>query len=183
MATIYYPGGCPVTDGGYLNDCCPGKELARIRHVWYQKPAFNFSNILDPGEWTSAILNGDVIVVLNVRGSSDGGTWTEEDGFGNKPTTITAFEEIITYTDQNFLFGNVANYNAFVRGDWKIGYCTETMGFLFDESASIKPTKPVSEDIKAAVYGVIEVKIVQDEMPIPFVYPEEIFEECFQVVE
>lgn len=180
MATIYYPGGCPTESAGYTNNCCPDKELARIRHVCYIAPTFSFVNPLDPAEWTAAILSGDIIPVLNVRGSSDGGTWTEEDGFGNKPTSITAFEEVVTYTDQNYK-DNVANYNALVRGDYKFAYLTETLCWMYDESAAVKPTKPVTEDIKSAVYGVIEVKMVQDEMPVPFVYPSEIFEECFEV--
>jgi hypothetical protein len=179
---IYYPGECPTSTGGYTNYCCTVKELGRISSVFLFTDAFaGFSDPTASAEWTTGILAGTIIAILDVRGSSDGGVWTEEDGFGRKPVSVTAFEETITFTDQNYI-QNVANWNALAKGTYKMAYMTETKCFMFDQSASIKPTKPVSEDPKSAVYGVIEMKVVQSEMPVPFTYPQSIVR-CFAVEE
>ncbi len=179
---LYYPAGCPSSIGGYTNICCPAKELGRISMVALFTDAFiGFTAPTLLAEWTAGILAGTIILIQEVRGSSDGGSWTEEEGWGRKATSITAVEETITFTDQNYI-ANASNWNAIVRGTYTMAFFTETLCWMFDQPVATKATRPISEDPKSGVYGVIEMKVVQSAMPIPFVYPQELVR-CFGVQE
>lgn len=180
--SIYYPGSdCGSQIAGYNSSCCPRKEGARIRHVWFQKNTYEFTDAEDADEWTTAITAYNVVIIPNVRGSSDGGVWTTSEGFGDVVEEAESYEETITYTDPNYL-NNVANYNALARSKtYRFGFCTATLGYLSDQAASFKPKRPIQADIKQSVYGDVEVKFVQTTQPIPFTYPQSIFN-CFQVI-
>lgn len=180
--SIYYPGSdCGAQIAGYSSSCCPVKEGARVRHVWFQKSSFAFTDPTDANEWTTAINALNVIIIPNVRGSSDGGSWTTSEGFGDTVEEPESYEETVTYTDPNYL-NNVDNYNALARSkSYLFGFCTQTLGYLSSQAATFKPKRPISTSVKESVYGEVEVKFVQTVQPIPFVYPQSIFD-CFQVI-
>jgi hypothetical protein len=179
--SIYYPSGCVTEDAAYVASCCPVKEGARVRHVFLQLNTYTFADYEDQTEWETAVANGDVIIIPNVRGSYDGGTVTTTEGFGDTPTEFESFEGTVSYTDANYLT-NVPNYNAMMKSKTYIfGFCTETMLFVTDVAASYTPKMPVALDIKQSVYGEIEVKFVQSDLLIPYTYPQGIFT-CFQVL-
>ncbi len=179
--SIYYPAGCDEAIANYTADCCPTKEGARIRHVWFQKTTYTFVDPTSQAEWETAVANGDVVIIPNVRGQFDGGTATKSEGFGDVVEEFESFEGLATFTDPNYL-ANVTNYNALMKSKtYKFGFCTETYGFVTDVAASFTPKMPVQSDIKQSVYGDIEVKFVQSDLLVPFVYPQDIFT-CFQVI-
>lgn len=181
--SIYYPGlgACGLNNANYQSNCCPTKEGARIRHVWLQRNTFDFVDPTDENEWTTAIENGVVVIIPNVRGSSDGGVWTTSEGYGDVVEEPESYEETVNWNDQNYL-ANVANYNIAARAkNYRIGFCTQTRAFLSDSAAAYKPKRPIVSDIKQSVTGEIEAKFVQTTQPIPFIYPQSIFN-CFQVI-
>ena len=179
--SIFYDDACDAAIANYTADCCPDKEGARIRHCWFQKNTYEFVDPTSSAEWNTAIENGDVVIIPNVRGSFDGGTPTVSEGFGDTPEEFESFEGVATFTDPNYL-ANIVNYNALMKSkNYRFGFCTETFGFLSATAASYNPKMPVQSDIKQSVYGEIEVKILQSDLLDKFVYPQDIFT-CFQVI-
>jgi len=179
--SIYYPSDCTISNANYLANCCPTKEGARIRHLFLQKTTYAFVDIEDATEWETAIAAGNILIIPNVRGSSDGGNWTTTEGYGDTAEETESFEETITFNDKNFL-NNVANYNTLARGSgYYLGFVTATRGYVSSNAATFKPKRPISSDAKQSVTGEIEGKFVQSEMPIPFTYPQAIFD-CFRII-
>lgn len=180
--SIYYPQGCAESQAGYNVNCCPTKEGARVRHTaWIKETVPDSFDPTSEDEWNQYIESGEIIVVANTRGSSDGGSWAESDGFGDTVTELEGFTEVVTYTDRNFL-ANTANYNAIARSkNYRFAFFSETRGWISDNPASYKPKRPINADAKQSIYGEIEVSFTQNAMPEPFIYPQSIFQ-CFQVI-
>lgn len=183
MSQIGYPAGCAQTSPGYNVNCCPIKEGARVRHVaWIKDTLPSDFDPTDEDAWTAQILAGNVIVISNTRGSTDGGTWSESDGFGDTVTEIEQFTEVVTYTDRNFL-GNEANYNALARSkNQRVAFFSANRGWISDTPATWKPKRPINGDAKQSIYGEIEVTYTQDNMPESFIYPQSIFQ-CFNITD
>lgn len=182
--SIYYPGAeaCASATPSYTMNCCPSKELARVRHIAWISDVVPLSfDPTDANDWTTYIESGDIFVVADTRGETDGGTWAESDGFGDTVTELEGWTEVITYTDRNYL-DNASNYNAIAASkNYRVAFFTETRGFISDKPATYKPGRPINGDAKQAVYGVIQVSYTQKLAPIPFIYPQTIFK-CFQVI-
>ena len=180
--SIHYPSGCSQTQAGYNANCCPTKEGARIRHIaWIKDTVPDSFNPTDSAEWNQYIESGEIIIVANTRGSSDGGSWAESDGFGDTVTELEGYTEVVTYTDRLFL-SNVANYNAITASkNYRLGFFTATKGYISDNPATFKPKRPINADAKQSVYGEIEASFTQNDMPEPFTYPQDIFQ-CFNVI-
>lgn len=179
--SIYYPDGCETLVAGYTANCCPTKEGARVRHVWFESNTLVWVARTSQAEWETNVAAGDVIIIPNVRGEFDGGTATFSEGFGDVAEEFESLTGVVKFTDPNYL-ANVANYNALLKSkNYRFGFCTETKGFYTDVSASYYPKMPVVSDIKQSVYGDIEVKFVQSDLLVPFTYPQGIFT-CFQVI-
>lgn len=183
--SIYYPGTelCGSATVSYTMNCCPTKELARVRHIaWISDLVPTGFDPTSESEWSTHIDAGEIFVVSDTRGETDGGTWTESDGFGDTVTELEGFTEVITYTDRNYN-SNTANYNAVAASkNYRVAFFSETLGWMSDKPATFKPGRPISADAKQAVYGVIQVSYTQKLAPVPFIYPQSIFK-CFQVVE
>lgn len=181
--SIYYPGTelCGSATVGYTMNCCPTKELARVRHIAWISDAVPLSfDPTDEAEWNQYIESGDIFVIADTRGSTDGGTWTESDGFGDTVTELEGFTEVVSYTDRNYI-SNTANYNAVAASkNYRVAFFTETKGWISDKPATFKPKRPINGDAKQAVYGEVEVSYTQKLQPIPFTYPQSIFK-CFVV--
>jgi hypothetical protein len=180
--SIYYPNGCATSDAGYTASCCPTKELARVRHVaWIKSSVPAGVDWTVAANWTTYIESGEVIIIANTRGSADGGTWAESEGFGDTATELESVTEVVTYTDQNYLL-NAANYNAIAAAkNYRFAFFTATKGYMSTNAATFKPKRPINSDAKQAVYGEIEVSFTQPGLALPFLYPQSIFA-CFQVI-
>lgn len=180
--SIYYPSGCAQTEAAYNQNCCPTKEGARVRHVaWIKDTVPADFDPTDADQWNQYIESGQIIVVPNTRGSSDGGSWAESDGFGDTVTELEGYTEVVTYTDRLFN-PNTGNYNAIARSkNYRFAFMTATLGWISDKPATYKPKRPINADAKQSVYGDVEVSFTQEEMPEPFTYPQSIFQ-CFQVI-
>lgn len=182
--SIYYPGAeaCANATPSYTMNCCPTKELGRVRHIaWISNVVPTSFDPTDAGEWNTWIEAGEIFVIADTRGSTDGGSWSESDGFGDTVTELEGFTEVVSYTDRNFN-DNQANYNAIAASkSYRVAFFTETKGWISDNPATYKPKRPINADAKQAVYGEIEVSYTQKLMPIPFTYPQSIMR-CFQVI-
>jgi len=173
--SIYTPG-CGTPPPPICNDC-PTKELGGLRHFWVQKATYSFVDITDPTEWATAICNLDVYVFPYSNGTVVPSP-TMTDGYGNVPQTLDSYDYTAELAEpqyaNNVPFANfIKNSNQFL-----FGYCTQTQGHLSSVAAMYAPHPEVAKDVKSKIDMKYTVKWVQEDLIVPFTYPQEIFIVC-----
>lgn len=178
---IYYPAGCDTAVPAHLCDPCEALEKARIRAVAFVKSSVAFSDISNPTEWQTAINNSDVIVIPSVNGSFDGGAEVESPGYGSQSTQITGYNFSANFKDPNYKI-NAAFYNALKNSRaFKFGYVTATQVHISDNTVTVIPKNPVTENLTDDVVWDVTVKWAGADLPEPNDIPPGIFDECFEV--
>lgn len=173
--SIYIPG-CGNIPSPVCNDC-PTKELARVRHFWLQLVTYTFIDITDAAEWETAIANGDVIIFPYANGNVDQAELLSE-GYGNVPQTVDSYEYTANVHEPNYT-DNIPFWNAAKRSNqFLFGYCTQTKACLSSVAAMFVPKAPIAADIKSKVDVNVMVKFIQEDLIVPFEYPQAIFETC-----
>jgi hypothetical protein len=183
MSSIYYPtadcnpGGIPL----YTCNPCPDYEYGRIRSVAFVKNTYTFVNPESAVEWSTAIQNGDAIVIWETQGNYDGGTTSELPGFGDRELTNGGTSHIAVYKDPNYDV-NCDFYNAIRNSsDYSFVYRTSSKIHFANAPATITPKNPVGDDLKSNVVWEVTVKWQNPDSPCPYDAPDGIFEECYVV--
>jgi hypothetical protein len=177
---IYYPSGCDTLVGEHLCDPCEAKEKGRVRSVAFIKSTFAFSDPSSPTEWQTGINAGDIIVIPQVLGSFDGGSEVESAGYGDQSTNLTGFNFTSNFKDPNYK-NNATFYNALKYSrDYVYAFRTETQTHISDNTVSVIPKNPMTENLTDDVVWDVTVKWAGPDLPAPQDTPPGIFE-CFSV--
>jgi hypothetical protein len=184
MSTFYYPsgdcGGVSVVPA-HTGTSCPDKEKGKIRHAFIYKSTFSFVSPENQNEWTNGLNAGDIQILWGVNGSYDGGTVTEDVGFGDQEFTNGGRTHIVNIKDPNY-YDNCDFYNALSQTqEFKFGYVTENYTHFTDVVCKFLAKNPVQEDIKSIVLWELEVKWSGDNSPCPYNKPANVFDRPFQV--
>lgn len=179
--SIYYPEGCEAEVPDHICDPCPSPEHGRVRSIAFIKSSFSFTDQSDPTEWVTGINNRDIIVIPEVLGSFDGGAAVEGPGYGDQSTKVTGYNFSLLFKDPNYR-ENCAFYNGIKNArNYKIAWRTETQTHISDNTVSVIPKQPVTEDLASEVVWDVEVKFAQADLACPFDTPPGIFAQCFLV--
>lgn len=180
MPTIYYPG-CPEVIPNPVCSDCPTKELGDVRSVFFVKKSFTFANISNVAEWTTGILAGDIVVHPFTRGSLEPAE-NIQPGFGDQEETLDGYDFQLNVFEPNYK-ANWGHWNAIKSSKtYKVGFRTESLVHLSDNTATIIPKAPIAEgDKKTAVVWNVLIKFSQEDLPQPFDMPIGVFEECIDI--
>lgn len=176
--SVYYPAGCEADIGNhYCNDCDPA-ENGRVRSAAFVASDWAFTDPTNPTEWRNGILAKKIIIIPNTNGTFDGGSEVEVPGYGDQATKTTGYNFVAVYNDPNYK-ANADFYNALRRSrNWKFAYRTSSQTHLTQNTVSIIPKNPVTDDIASDVTWNVTVKWADDDLPIPYDTPTGIFT-CF----
>lgn len=176
---ITYPEDCEE-ELTHTCDECEDPELARLRGVAFLDKDFAFSNPSSYTEWFNGIASGDIIIIPFTRGSFDGGTPKEIQGYGDQASKLIGYDYSATYFDPNYAV-NRDFYNAIKRNrNKKFAFKTETLVHVTEVPCQVIPKAPVVDDITGEVVWEVMVKWSDDELPDPYTAPDGIFT-CFAV--
>jgi hypothetical protein len=179
--SIYYPEGCEASVPDHICDPCAVPEHGRVRSVAFIKSSFSFTDPTDPNEWITGIDNRDIIVIPEVLGSFDGGAPVESPGYGDQSTKITGYNFSLLFKDPNYR-ENAAFFNGIKNArNYKVAWRTETQTHISDNTVSVVPKQPVTEDLASEVVWDVEVKFAQADLAEPFDTPVGIFDQCLLV--
>lgn len=175
---VYYPSGCDDQLGDHYCNVCEAPEHGRVRSVAFIKNGFDFTDPSDPSEWQAGIANKDIIIIAEVNGTFDGGSEVEVAGYGDQATKLVGYNFVATYNDPNYK-NNAEFYNQLKRSrNYRFYYRTETQGHLTQNTVSVVPKNPVTDDITSEVVWNVSVKWAEGDLPAPYDVPPGIFT-CF----
>jgi hypothetical protein len=175
---IYTPSGCDAEIGDHYCNTCEEPEHGRVRSVAYIKKGFEFNDPSDPTEWEAGIASKDIIIIPEVNGTFDGGAEVEVPGYGDQATKLVGYNFGLQYNDPNYK-NNAAFYNAIKRSrNYRLAFRTETQIHLTENSVSVVPKNPVTDDVTSEVVWAVGVKWAEGDLPQPFDVPVGIFS-CF----
>lgn len=96
------PSTCaPALPGSYSGGCGIISRPGGIKKFAFIKCDYTFTNIADPGEWTTAIANGDVIGSGLVLAQKPTGSFTKKRIASCEPEAVVGAEKSITFQDYN----------------------------------------------------------------------------------
>lgn len=175
---VYYPSGCEAEIGDhYCNDCDPD-ENGRVRSTAFIASDFAFTDPTNATEWRNGILAKKIIIIPKTNGTFDGGSEVEVPGYGDQATKLTGYNFVTVYNDPNYKL-NADFYNALKRSsNWRFAYRTSSQIHLTQNTVSVVPKNPVTDDVTSSVVWNVTVKWAEEDLPIPYDAPAGIFT-CF----
>lgn len=175
---VYYPAGCDAAVGEhYCNNCDPA-EHGRLRSAAFIASDFAFTDPSNPVEWAAGIAAKKIIIIPEVNGSFDGGSEVEVPGYGDQATKLTGYNFQATYNDPNYKL-NADFYNALKRSrNYRFAYRTENLVHITQNTVSVVPKNPVTDDLTSEVVWNVLVKWSEADLPVPYDTPVNIFT-CF----
>jgi hypothetical protein len=178
---VYYSSDCEDEDIAYACEDCPTSEGARVRGVFFKKNTYTFEDPTNPAEWTTAIEDGNVVIIANTHGSLADPTDNFGPGFGSQPQTYINSDYALEYFDRN-LKANWAFYEGKKKSSkWAIGYITGSLVWLGDTAVTITPGAPVADNEKEGVVWKIKAAWTSENHPRPYDQPAGIFDACTMV--
>lgn len=158
---------CDSTGAKLIHQCnsCQDTEMGRIRTLFLIKPGTQITIPLELEEITSAIEAGNIIVIPNVKGSSDGGSAITADGYGDKTERLLGYDYTLTVSDPAYK-ENSDFYQSAEKETWNAAYCTETLLHYTDQEVSLKATEAIEEGTDSEVVWGLELKFRTKDKPI-----------------
>lgn len=176
--SVYYPSGCDAAVGDHYCNNCPTAENGRLRSAAFIASDFAFTDPTNPTEWRNGILAKKILIIPNTNGTFDGGSEVEVPGYGDQATKLTGYNFVAVYNDPDYKL-NADFYNALKRSrNWRFAYRTSSQTHLTQNTVSVIPKNPVTDDIASEVTWNVTVKWADDDLPIPYDTPTGIFT-CF----
>jgi hypothetical protein len=180
--SIYYPAGCDEVVPDHICDPCEAVEKGRIGSGAFVKSSFEFTDISNPNEWRVGIESGDIIVLPEIIGTYDGGSEVESPGYGRQSTKLTGYNNVANFKDPNYkLNGNFYDKIKNSRA-YKFAFATETQIHISENTVTIIPKNPVTDDLTSDVVWDVTVKWASAGLSVPNDIPAGIFGECFAVL-
>lgn len=175
---VYYPAGCEQEIGDHYCNNCEDLEHGRLRSAAFVANDFAFTDPTSPAEWQAGIQAKKIIIIPEVNGTFDGGSEVEAPGYGDQASKLTGYNFQAVFNDPNYKL-NADFYNALKRSrNYRFAYRTETQTHLTENTVSIIPKNPVTDDIASEVVWNVTVKWSDGDLPVPFDTPAGIFT-CF----
>jgi hypothetical protein len=175
---VYYPSGCAASVPDHYCNPCETPEHGRVRSVAFIASDFEFTNPSDPNEWEDGVANKKIIIIPETNGSFDGGSEVETPGYGDQQTKLVGYNFQLTYNDPNYKL-NADFYNAIkLSRSYRLAYRTETLVHLTENTVSVVPKNPVTEDLTSEVVWNVLVKWSEGNLPVPYAVPPGVFT-CF----
>lgn len=178
---VYYFGGCESEIPDHICNPCETQESGRIRSVAFILKSFTFTNPANPTEWNAGIANRSIFIIPEVTGSADGGTPVTGPGYGDQSTKQLGIDFTANFRDPNYtqnadFYDGLKNSRAY-----KFAYRTGSQIHISDNSVSISPKNPVTEEINSDVTWDVDVAWSQKSVMRPYDTPNGVFDECFSV--
>jgi len=175
---VYYPAGCAAEIGDHYCNPCEAAEHGRVRSAAFIASDFAFTDPTNATEWRNGILAKKIIIIPEVNGTFDGGAEVEAPGYGDQVSKLTGYNFQAVYNDPNYRL-NADFYNALKRSrNWRFAYRTENLVHLTQNTVSVIPKNPVTDDLASEVVWNVTVKWTEEDLPIPYTTPSGIFT-CF----
>lgn len=158
---------CDSTGSKLIHSCnaCQETEMGRIRTLFLIKPGTKITIPLSAEEWNTAIEEGSIIAIPNVKGSSDGGSAITADGYGDKTERLLGYDYTLTISDPAYK-DNSEFYQEAEKETWNVAYCTETLLHYTDQEVSLKATEAIEEGTDSEVVWSVELKFRTKDKPV-----------------
>jgi hypothetical protein len=178
MATLFgceedYPRSC---------DDCPIEERKKIIHV-----AFVRSGVTIPTTSASALntallaaeLACNAVIIRNVSGEYDGGTFVEGAGPGKQISRILGGTHNAIFTDFNYV-GNESFWNAFKRKsqNYYMIYFTDTRAWVVPNALTVLPKPAFDRDNQGFIEADITVKWSSADNPVSYLADPDALNNC-----
>lgn len=181
--SYYLPSGS--CGGGaqpdYVCGPCIETEHGRIRSIALIKKTYVATVMLAPSNdstWTTGLSTGNLFSIYATQGSYDGGSTTEEAGFGNQATINGNTTHTLTYKDPNY--GDNCDFYNTLRdsSDYTVAYVTENFVHFTEEVVTFSPKNPVQDDINSNLTWEVQCKWTNRNSPCPYTKPSTFFDSC-----
>lgn len=176
--TLSYIGDCTTTLPLYECSPCPSREKGRVSWLAILVGGYEFTDPTDLDEWETAISNGDVIFITNTKGTYNGGSPIEEEGYGRVKTDIVGYDHELVVKDLNFV-GNKGFYQLLHKSkNNKVAFGTETQAWFSDNKVSMSVKAEVQESLDSDVVAEIMVKWSTENHLSLYTAPDGLQETC-----
>ncbi len=182
--SVYYPGdSCENSIPEYVCNPCSEFEKGRVRSVAYIYKDYLSAVVAatdDTTVWQTGINSGQIKVISEVSGTSNGGEKVAGTGYGDLREKVTGRNYTVTYKDPNYA-DNCNFYTELEKSrTWHLAYKTESLLHISDKAISLFVNNPVTENLEDDVVWNIEAVWFQKTPVCPVDSPEDIFD-CFQL--
>jgi len=175
MNTLYTLYGCSEVVPNNLCDDCNTPEPGRLRSVAFIRAGFDFSDPEDATEWLGALAAGNAVVVPSVRGSYDGGSTVEVEGFGWRRKVNVGKEFSAVYTDPGFALNRDFYNYMLTSGSWRFAFTTENTMSITRVPVSVSPKSKIDDSFSSSVNWEVEVQWADTELPELYTIPVGVF--------
>lgn len=164
------------------DNCGEGVEFAMVRSAGFILKAGLAGILVAPetlGVYTTALAANNLFLIKNSRGSFDGGTPVEGEGYGDQVSRLLGYDYVLNVKDPVYK-SNRNFWDAMKsRADVYVFFRTETQLHISEKPVVILPKNPVAEDLNAAVVWDVEIKWRQKALLIPIDVPATLFDCVF----
>ena len=183
--SVYYPGdSCENSIPEYVCNPCSDFEKGRVRSVAYIHKDYVSDITAAPDDttvWQTGINAGQIKVISEVSGTSNGGEKVAGAGYGDAREKVTGRNYTVSYRDPNYA-DNCNFYTELEKNrSWHLAYKTETLLHISDKVISLFVNNPATENLEDDIVWVAEATWFQKTPVCPVASPEDIFD-CFQLV-
>lgn len=181
MALGYYtPYGCGGAQARvpYVCSNCATRDKGRVRHaIFYDSD----KAVADPSsfsQWAALLEAGYADLVLNVLGSYDGGTVSEEDGFGDQEFSNGNTSHVLVIKDPNFYLNK--DFYSYIQSttNKKVAFFSENYIWLPDSPVNISVQFPIDESIRSNNVAVSTIKWADASIPGIYLKPNDLVSQC-----
>jgi hypothetical protein len=178
MATLF---GCEEEVPRSCDDC-PVEERKKIIHT-----AFVRSGVTIPTTSASALMTAlkaaelacNAVIIRNVSGEYDGGTFTEGAGPGKQISRILGGTHNAIFTDFNYV-GNESFWNSFKRKsqNYYMIYFTDTRAWFVPNALTVLPKPAFDRDNQGFIEADITVKWSSADNPVSYLADPDQLNNC-----
>lgn len=173
----YYGNGCN-TQGGFPCQDCPPKELGRVRSVFFVPASYTFTNISNPVEWMTNIINPGIGFILPYTNGSYSESAKESNSFGNIDKEVDSYEMAITGMEPGIGFTGAWWNSMSLNKTYQAGFRTQSLIYISNVAVQVIPTKKVDDDVQSRVLQGFSIKWVAGLPPVGAPMPQGIFDNC-----
>ena len=169
--------GCDLVIPDYNCNTCEIPELGVVRGLALVKKDYVFTDPSNATEWTTAITDGNVLVVPETAGSMDSSPLYGK-GYGGQKQRLIGDEYTLNAIAGNYK-ANCGFWNTVKFANiFKLAFVTESLVHVTDVPVSISPKAPIQDDSNTEVAWNIEFTWTSRYSACPFDKPAGIFD-CF----